>query len=640
VTLNTAVLFITILPLAVQSAQAHGLRAPWVNGHALVEIDGNLDDWDRSGIRPLVQVYSPLFNSLATIRCLADHDNFYLAVQVRTQTIPPRISATSDIFEHYGIDIAFYGGQSHELMVNQLHRRLDGRLSIRLDTTGRTLLEGSTPSPLQRISGDLIEYPYLWQALGARASLLPDTTGGYVVEVSIPSACFFWTNRSMPESIGLAVAVNTPEQEEQLLWSKLPNDSLTSAETLHTISFETSTTPRTKVIGDRTGDATAPAVSRSIQCLFERNALAAATVLLPLAQNYRILPMLGAMQMAAHRYDDSKKTLDQALHLCPESRVKGWIHVQLARYFERIGDHSRSEVEYQRALTLLSGTASLKVLMEFAEAVSRTRGGEAAVNVYKSAIQESAQVGKPALLLALSKYYSTLSHNSDSRLILQALTLSNTISSSVKRSTADELTHQCLLADPSHASMFTPVEPMRSTSSDRSENTTQFLRDVLPDVAPGEARPLSELIKNLEMTSSITMGGRLDLLRAKALEENGQVSLAEEQYRHLSTDSTLSSSEQAGAALALQRLQLRAGRPDDALETAINIQDSYPGEIGLRWRSVTSLQCTSTTTTLSSTSTTCASLADTLISTLRSIEGGPYRDDAALARVLLDRLPR
>ena len=204
------------VPLPEKTREAY--TVPFVRSGEIT-VDGDTSEWKTVGAAPAsltkaskrsmsfvrrMQPGTPGELS-ATLRCSADDDYLYIAVDVIDDEKVFANEFFTDPWSSDFLEILFFGDKKTDF---------SGQLWITLDSDGSVIVTGRDPISNER-------YPYLWESLGTRAAI-GRTGSGYTVEAAVPLSVLEWLGWSGDRFRGMNVRVyDTDNEARQYLveWS-------------------------------------------------------------------------------------------------------------------------------------------------------------------------------------------------------------------------------------------------------------------------------------------------------------------------------------------------------------------------------------------------------------------------------------
>lgn len=197
--------------------KSYAYKAVFLQRPASIVIDGDLSDWENLDVE--VQVVgnfcspgrsgkfskpSDSADLSANFRCLADLRNFYVAVEVRDDTLIFGEESFGEAHEDDSVEVYFDGdcAQHVSRKGKSDYDANDAEIRFSVGKEGKTRLEG-----MGLFGGRLVMLPGLWESLGIRAAIKRNP-GGYTAELKVPKIVFVSVPLYPGGQIGFNVMVN------------------------------------------------------------------------------------------------------------------------------------------------------------------------------------------------------------------------------------------------------------------------------------------------------------------------------------------------------------------------------------------------------------------------------------------------
>lgn len=225
-------------------------RAVLFREAAPIRIDGDLSDWatfdapgyslDNVCVTPGEKLGPPSSDAdlSASFRCVADPENFYVAVHVMDDSLVFGEEAFHGTHRDDSVEVYFDGDASMRGLIggDDLRRRSleqagdywaydanDAEIRCSRGKDGKARLEG------MGLFGDrLFDFPGLWESLGIEAAIR-DVPGGYSAELKVPKDVFVAVPLRPGVEVGFQVMVNDDDsggnRDSKISWTADGDDT-------------------------------------------------------------------------------------------------------------------------------------------------------------------------------------------------------------------------------------------------------------------------------------------------------------------------------------------------------------------------------------------------------------------------------
>ena len=231
--------YILVLLFSTAEAEDYVYKVVLSKGPAPIRIDGDLSDWEgleaeeraignictSAGGRPL----SPPSDSSdlsGSFRCIADPENFYIAVEVKDDKLVFGEEGFRTAHDDDAIEVYFDGDlapKEKKVMGYAVdYDENDAEIRFSKGKDGRVHLEG------MGLFGDrLFMFPGLWESLGIEAAI-KERPWGYTAELKVPKIVFVAVPLRPGVEVGFQVMVNDDDdggdRDSKISWTEDFND--------------------------------------------------------------------------------------------------------------------------------------------------------------------------------------------------------------------------------------------------------------------------------------------------------------------------------------------------------------------------------------------------------------------------------
>ena len=397
----------------------------FVEGIAPITIDGDLGDWEGLTVAQLplpvrqykfgsTNVPNPPDNEddlSGDFRCFADQRCVYIAVTVRDDK--PVFGEEMFVRNHDDDAVELYFDGDLLDTTSMEYDKNDFQILVTADNKGKTLINGRVPLVLQL-------YPYVWEALGVRASL-KQNENGYVIEVSIPLKLLGWDTVEADRLMGMNVRVYDDDDslrlDSVLEWADDPHStSPISTQCFNHVFFQEKAVFEGTVLSPEQTEATNTETAVEVSVGDPDEAYydiifgvlrdvknydwdAACAKLLPYQDNVWALPMLALSQLeigkaamhpviAVESSEPGIATIKRLIDDAHDHYVVVWAKEWLARAYRDKQDHSAAIQYYEELITEPYGIYVRNAKTELGLLYSDVGRKTEAVNLFKGEIAQ------------------------------------------------------------------------------------------------------------------------------------------------------------------------------------------------------------------------------------------------------------
>lgn len=225
------ILYVLLFPYAAE-AKEYVYEAVLLRGPAPIRIDGDLSDWEglEAEERAIGNICMSAGRTLSppsdssdlsgSFRCLADPDNFYVAVKVRDDKLIFGEEKFRDVHKDDSVEIYFDGDlapKKYEKGVTDYDAN-DAEVRFSKGKDGKVHLEG-----MGLFGNRLFMFPGLWESLGIEAAI-KEQPWGYTAELKVPKIVFVAVPLRPGVKIGFQVMVNDDDdggdRDSKISWTE------------------------------------------------------------------------------------------------------------------------------------------------------------------------------------------------------------------------------------------------------------------------------------------------------------------------------------------------------------------------------------------------------------------------------------
>jgi hypothetical protein len=370
--------FITMLILVLLSTYSFAAdiyRTKFVEGSALISIDGDLSDWGNINL-PEVPINNLLMfqgtvpprsvdDLSASFKCFADANYVYVAVIVTDDNVVIGNHEYGLGWNDDAVEVCFDGDLKD---ISKPYFDInDGQVRVTADKNGVTLIEGAMPFLMET------QPPYFWEARGVLGGF-KQTTKGYTVEIAIPLKVLGWSGITSGKAMGMNIRVFDDDNEENkgmldsgLSWIADPQNTsfwktqyynqvtFSEAIKLPGISKQVQAIPNTIIVASKQARELVIGLGQPDHVEYNEllnNVLtdmsedkwdAAAQKLDIMKDKMWAQPLLGIIQFQTKKYGQSMSLFKTLGNNSPDGRVRAWAKNQPSKYLSVINTKYKND---------------------------------------------------------------------------------------------------------------------------------------------------------------------------------------------------------------------------------------------------------------------------------------------------------